>query len=153
MASTYPIDGSNVTRIWQQQDNSGALSEAPFASAIQEALDGLPSVLDSSQAPEPTAQQLAASQPYLEVWQNGRKVADISRGGLLTCGNNVDVSAIIDQDGSLTGQTLADQRARLVQQMLGSGAEIRDVQATTDSASNLQASTAGTYLRWLAQNG
>lgn len=157
MDSTYPIDKSAVTSFQRQGSFSDmSVVSGQFASIVQGFNENLSQIIDQSNAPpQPTAEQLAASKPYLEVWQNGKKIADISQGGFLTVPNSVDVSAVTAQDGTLSGKALADQRAQLVKEMLGGGAEIRTAEttgSTTATTTNAPQGGASSYLRWLTQN-
>ncbi|MBR9972674.1 hypothetical protein [Magnetospirillum sulfuroxidans] len=91
--------------------------------------------------------------PYLEVWKDGKKIAEISRDGALMTPNSFNATSVVAQDGLLSGKELADQRARLVKEQLGPPAEIRSVETPTASSAGSTASgAAGSYLRWLTQN-
>lgn len=91
--------------------------------------------------------------PYLEVWKDGEKLAEISRDGALMTPNSVNAASVVAQDGILSGKELADQRARLVKEMLGPKAEIRAVETPMASSTGTTAlGAAGSYLRWLTQN-
>ncbi|WP_027390180.1 hypothetical protein [Chrysiogenes arsenatis] len=132
--------------------------------------DGLQKVALSSppkiapEPPKPTQEQLEAAEPYIEFWQNGEKIAAVSKGGFLySSTNDRDYSSIIAKDGNLRGKELADQRAQLLEQLLGSTAEKRVVGAAKEPEVHFDfsssqrtyaiAGSADSYSRWLAKHG
>ncbi|MDQ2105906.1 hypothetical protein [Azospirillum isscasi] len=77
--------------------------------------------------PAMTERDIENQRPLVEFWKGGQKVAEVSRGGFLMTQNALDVSSIIARDGALAGRELAEQRAKLLGDMLGKGYEARRV--------------------------